>query len=122
MEPGCCIAVSLVTAWSFSSSLTIARQTSDERSSVAKKCLRECTLARAAGADQHDEGEVGDFNLHVLRSLGLSFCRPLDHFDELPTSLDGVETTLLGEPPGAACWRRSNSTESRRHIPQGVEA
>src|SRR3954471_15420314 len=31
---------SLVTAWSFSSSLTIARQASEERTSVGRKCLR----------------------------------------------------------------------------------
>ena len=31
---------SFVTAWSFSSSLTIPRQASDERISVGRKCLR----------------------------------------------------------------------------------
>ena len=58
---------SLVAAWSFSSSLTMPRQASDERTSVGKKCLRaNVRLARAAGADQDDEGKFGDGDLHTV--------------------------------------------------------
>ncbi len=49
----------MVAAWLFSSSETSPRQASDEMISVGLKCLRaKVRLARARGADQHDQGEL----------------------------------------------------------------
>ena len=53
--------------WSFSSSATRPRQKSDEITSVGVKWrARERALARAGGADQHDEARIGQLDPHRL--------------------------------------------------------
>ena len=57
---------SAVAAWSFSSSLTSPRQKSDESTSVGLKCSRaNVLLPEPGGADQHDEGELGNGDFHA---------------------------------------------------------
>ena len=61
-----------VAAWSFSSSLTSPRQKSDDSISVGRKCLRrERGLARPAGADEDDERQLGDRDLHGVAADAL---------------------------------------------------
>ena len=76
---------SFVTAWSFSSSLTIARQASDERISVGRKCLRANVLLPEP---------LGPIRTTRLR-LGMVILTVISGFDQPAAARPGDGQTTL---------------------------
>src|SRR5580704_9178056 len=90
---------SLLTAWSFSSSLTIARQASDERTSVGLKCLRaNVLLPEPLGPIRTTRDRLGISICMIGALLGLALERAGDLGNEFSAFLTRIETTFFGQP------------------------
>ena len=84
---------------------------------------RECAFARAAGADQDDEGEVGDLEVHFVRSLESGLGRHW-HYPQGPliatdASWDLSDVFKHYESARSAKRQTSQSVDTERQLSSG---